>query len=352
MSDSTGNIEPGAVKGEAIPGTRPRGRFWESTFKKHVPDFVSWCLEKDADLATETGKINVVVTAEEGTRAVNLSKKHFETCDFNHFTLEDSSFADCSFVDCRFVKSDFDTVKFSRCRFDTCHFLNVQFWKCRFIDCTFSNISASAEHLLFSESSISASAFIDALVTNTTALPEGKSTSYQEHRFLSTKVKIARAIFISVRDEPELDQLFDANRCFELALQRKKIDDAYWTTVDGQLVKRNRFFRSIVWPVRLAALGVIRSAGFLTNWGRSPLRSLWVLGSAVGGFFLIYHFAFGIDLQAAFLRALDCSFVFGYTRYAAGTPTGCLDWIMFVNAFVGFCWYALLIPALSKRLFR
>jgi uncharacterized protein YjbI with pentapeptide repeats len=338
--------------GEPSRKPRPRGNFWEITYREDIPAFEPWPLSKETDLATETGKTNVEVTAAPGTRAVNLKEKRFQTCDFNHFALEDSSFADCTFVDCRFVKSDFDSVKFSRCQFETCHFLNVKFRKCQFIDCTFSNISASAEHLLFVESGISAAAFIDALVTNLAALPPDVTKDFQEYRHLSTKAKIARAIFISVRDEPELDQLFDANRCFEIALQRKKIAEAYWTTNDRQIVKRKRLYRATVWPIRLAALRIMQMAGFLTNWGRSPFRSVWFLVAAFIAFSSVYYFAFGKDFSAATLRALDCTFVFGYTRYAAGGQTGAIDLIMFLNTFAGFCWYALLVPALSKRLFR
>jgi uncharacterized protein YjbI with pentapeptide repeats len=334
-----------------IPKAPARGKFWEITYKEIEPAFTAWELRSN-DLATETGKTNVKVTSKQGNRAVNLSEKGFVTCDFNHFALEDSSFADCTFVDCRFVKSDFDNVKFSGCQFETCHFLNVKFRKCQFIDCTFSNISASAEGLLFVETAISAAAFIGALVTNLAALPQSVNKDYQEYRHLGTKAKIARAIFISVRDEPELDQLFDANRCFEIALQRKKIADAYWTTDDRQLVKRKLPYRAAVWPIRLAALRIMQMAGFLTNWGRSPFRSVCFLVGAFIVFSGVYHFAFGNDFSAATLRALDCTFVFGYTRYLAAAKTGAIEWIMFLNAFAGFCWYALLVPALSKRLFR
>src|SRR2546430_12699001 len=91
---------------------------------------------------------------------------------FPYTTLFRSSFRDCTFDDCRFVKGDFTNVKFSNCRFTTCHFLYVSFKNCQFLDCTFSNISASAETVLFEDSTIPASAFLKALVTNLDALPE------------------------------------------------------------------------------------------------------------------------------------------------------------------------------------
>jgi hypothetical protein len=147
------------------------------------------------------------------------------------------------------------------------------------IDCTFSNISASAEGLLFFDTAISAAAFIGGLITNVVALPQGVNKDYQEYRHLGTKPKIARAIFISVRDQPELDPLFDANRCFEI--RRKRIADAYWTDNGKRLVKRNLIYRTIVWPFRFATLGALQIAGFLTNWGRSPFRSVGFLIAAL-----------------------------------------------------------------------
>lgn len=330
----------------------PRGKFWEITYKEEVGRFESWSLDEDPRLAKVLGITNVLVTSKAGTRAINLSKKGFETCDFNHFALDDSSFSDCKFVDCRFIKSNFTGVKFSRCHFERCHFLNVRFDRSQFLKCTFSTISASAEHLVFSETTIAASAFVDALVTNLTALPKDVTAEYQKHRLLGAKAKIARGIFVSVRNEPELDLLFDANRSFEIALRRKEIAESYWTTSGKKLVKLGFWSRHVLRRARVVSLGIMKMSGFLTNWGRSPFRSVWLLLSAFIVFSAIYCFGFDLALAPAILRALDCAFVFGYTKYASLTKAEAIDYVMFVNAFIGFCWYALFIPALSKRLFR
>jgi uncharacterized protein YjbI with pentapeptide repeats len=326
-----------------------RGNYWEVTYKAHPERLASWTLGGDGDLATETGKTRVTVdTGQSGTRAINLAQKRFETCDFNHFTLGDSSFSNCTFSDCRFVKANFTNVKFSHCRFEACHFLYARFKECQFISCTFSRISASAELLQFERTGISASAFVNALVTNLDALPDGITEDYQEYRLLASKTKIARGIFLSVRDEPELDQLFDANRCFEIALQRKQIADAYWALGDRRLIKKSFLYRYTVGPFRRASYVTIRFAGFLTDWGQSPGKSFWFLLATIAAFTAVYRIAFDTSLAAAALRALDCTFVFGYP----GGRGDAIHFVMFLNAFAGFCWYALLIPALSKRLFR
>lgn len=339
---------------QRAPSAEQRGNYWEVTYRAPAERLVSWTLSKGGDLATETGKTRVTVdTGQSGTRAINLTHKRFETCDFNHFSLGDSSFSNCTFNDCRFVKANFTNVKFSHCRFEACHFLYARFKECQFIGCTFSRISASAELLQFERTSISASDFVDALVTNLDALPDSTTKDYQEYRLLASKAKIARGIFLSVRDEPELDQLFDANRCFEIALQRKQIADAYWVLgSDRQLVRRSLMYRSTVAPFRQTTYAAIRVAGFFTDWGRSPGKSLWFLLGTIVAFTAVYRFIFDTDVTAAALRALDCTFVFGYTRYAGGARAAAIDLAMFLNAFAGFCWYALLIPALSKRLFR
>jgi len=175
---------------------------------------------------------------------------------------------------------------------------------------------------------------------------------YQEYRLLADKAKIARAIFISVRNEPELNLLFDANQCFELALQRKKIEDARWKESDGQIRKRNPIYRFTIGTWRIVELSMIEASGFLTDWGRSPIKSMWLLISAVLVFSLVYRFALGDDFIAAMFRALNCAFVFGYTKYSMGAKAQAIDYTMFVNTLFGLYWYALFIPALSKRLFR
>jgi hypothetical protein len=348
------NSQPTLPAATITPKLSARGNYWEVTYKESISPFESWRLVKASDLATETGKANVEVTADLGTRAVNLKNKMFEICDFNHFNLDDSSFVGCSFVDCRFIKSDFHKVKFSKCRFEKCHFLNVTFQGCLFLDSTFSKISASAEQLHFVRSSISAGEFVDALVTNLDALPEGIEPEYQTHRLLSTKAKIAGAILLSLRDEPDPEKLSDANRCFEIALQRRQIAEARWTETEkvGQLVKRRRLYRSTAVPLRMTALGIMRMAGFFTDWGRSPIKSVWFLVGAVLVFSGVYSLLFDQEFLAALLRALDCTFVFGYTKYQLGVKPKAIDYVMFANAFFGLWWYALLVPALSNRLFR
>jgi hypothetical protein len=151
--------------------------------------------------------------------------------------------------------------------------------------------------------------------------------NYQEYRHLAAKAKIARSIFLSVRDEPELDQLFDANRCFEIVLQRVQIADAYWTTSGHRLVKRSPLRRFTIWPLRIATLAIIRTAGFFTDWGRSPSKSVWFLLGAMLAFSAVYRFGFEEGMGSAVMRALNCTFVFGYTRYAAG-PSYSQIWCM------------------------
>jgi hypothetical protein len=228
--------------------------------------------------------------------------------------------------------------------------LNAQFENCQFIDCTFAKISASAEHLHFNKSSISPSKFLGALVTNLNELPNKVEKKYQEYRLDIAKAKIAAGIFLSVRDEPELDQLFEANKCYEIALHYKRVIEAYWKEDTGRLVKRGGFSRWIVHPWRKSELFIVKTAGFFTNWGRSPIKSVWFLAGAIILFSGIYTLFFAEPLSCAVLRALDCTFVFGYTKYSAGGLAE--NWMMFLNTFAGFCWYGLLIPALSRRLFR
>src|SRR5690349_340847 len=110
MSSNTTNIQPKAALKPERGTPQARGNYWEITYREDFTPLQPWELKKGA-LTTETGKTKVEITSEKDTRALNLSKKHFEICDFNHFTLQDSTFADCTFVDCRFVKSNFRNVK-------------------------------------------------------------------------------------------------------------------------------------------------------------------------------------------------------------------------------------------------
>lgn len=345
--------EPNVLKGDPTPKLSPRGRYWEVTYKKDSPEFEPWLLT-NAALSDENsaGKDKVQVNTDLDTRGINLRAKHFQTCDFNHFTIADSSFNDCTFVDCRFVKSDFSHVKFSNCHFDTCHFLNVKFQNCQFLDCEFANISASGEHVYFISSSLSAGKFVDALSTNLSALPKNTDPSYQQFRLRKTKAKIAGRILIGLRDEPEPNILGDANRTFEIALQNRQIAEARWIDDGQKLVDQNYWNQFVVVPFRKTELEVMRIAGFFTNWGSSPVKSGWFLLGAFVLFWAVYWLAFGQNLGDAALRALDCTFVFGYGNYQRELNIQAIDWVMFLNALAGLWWYGLFIPALTKRIFR
>ena len=244
-------------------------------------------------------------------------------------------------------------MKFSGCRFDGCHFLNVHFVRSQLIGCSFAKISASGEQLYFDETSISSQRFVDALETNVTALPAGTTEELQKFRLLATKTKVAGAIFRSVKDQPDLDQFFDATKTFELATQRQQVAEAQWMTDAGKLRPQSRWSRYVRWPARVLGLWLLRSAGYLTDWGRSPAKSAWLLAFAVVFFTGVYALAFGQSIGVAVLRALDNTFVFGYTpTYQSLNQVALFDFAAFANAFTGFCWYALIIPAITKRMFR
>jgi hypothetical protein len=334
-----------------------RGKFWEVTFQPAAKAFPSWPLTEG--LATETGKTEVLITTpREGNpgrpaRAINLANKTFDVCDINHFDLKDSSFRNCTFRNCRFIKANFDGVKFSGCRFERCHFLNVHFIRVQFIGCSFASNSASGELVYFQGTSISAQSFIDAIVTNLAALPSGLAADVQTFRLLATKTKLAGSIFRSVKDEPDLDQFFDATRTFELAAQRQKIAEAGWFVESGKLRHRDWWSRVVGRATRLMGLWMMLVAGSLTNWGRSPAKSAWLLAGSVTVFTVIYAALFDQSFGVALMRALDNTFVFGYTPgYLTTNRLTLLDVVAFVNAFAGFCWYALLIPVIARRIFR
>ena len=330
--------------------SKPRGQWWEITYEPSAPAFQAFKLRKES-LNGHTGLHEQEVSTDKRTRALNTDRRDFRRCDFNHFELADASFANCQFEEIRFVKATFENVKFSRCDFTTCHFLNVSFTNCQFIGCTFSNISASAEHVHFDRTSINAEHFIAALRTNLDHIPNGTSRPLNLHFFRHARAKIARELYISVRDEPDIDLSFSANKVHERALHRGRIASAIWKPQGKRLVSAGWKSRLVLFPLRTVGYAIVEAAGFLTDWGRSPSRSLLFLALNVAAFAALYYQQANTDLNQAILRSLDCSLVFGYTKHGSTTDAGA-SWTTFCNAFFGLCWYALLIPTLSRRVLR
>lgn len=334
---------------------KERGNYWEATYKLLDITRPAWVLSAEADtggLAHNTGKRNLLITTGKAPkRALNLKDSKFDSCDINHFTLSDSSFYKCFFIDCRLIKATFTNVKFSSCTFSTVHFLNVTFQGCQFINCTFANITIAAEQTKFEATAISAASILRALTTNTNRLPTDVTADYQHHRLVDARVKIARALYLSVRHQPDIDLEFEANQGVETSQQQRRIAHLRHRRDDAKLTKRGFLHRHIAANALRASHLAFRVAGFATGWGRAPLRSGWMLVATAILFSFVYWGRSDHLIQNAILRSLDCTFVFGYTKYA--TPEDMwLSAIMFSNALMGFAWYALLVPVISRRLFR
>jgi len=131
----------------------------------------------------------------------------FERCDIAE-SVKDSLVSNCTFSECRFRGSRWDNVKFSNCLFSRCDLSDVVFARCHFVsDCRFEHNSASAELFRIEETAISASAFVNALETN---LKHASNPPYQEHRFVGTREKLAKALFSATRNVADVDYYFEA----------------------------------------------------------------------------------------------------------------------------------------------
>ena len=137
-----------------------------------------------------------------------------------------------------------DRMQFSDCTFNLCHFAFMTVDGCSFLDCSFMDVSASAEHVKWSRTQISATSFLDAITTNVSHLRLGKAPAnneqYQRYRIVGTKAKLARAIYVATAEVADIDTYLEANK--ELVLRtlewRARIHDMHIPNRESREPKR------------------------------------------------------------------------------------------------------------------
>lgn len=336
----------------------PRGNKWELHYDPDAsPNSLVGYLD---DLKNSTGHQDYVIKSRENnaSRDLHIRAKTFVNCDFKLENISFSSFTNVRFEGCSFTGT-WQDVKFSGCTFLRCHLAPVKFIHCAFMpDCLFTSFSTSAELFTISGTTISATPFLKGCLPNTRGLDDAKA-NYQLYRHHGTKAKIAQAVLLSTKDEPDLDLYFEAYReAAKLNLAWKIKEALHVETREGDKVNvsvRTGLSSLHALPARVEYWSVVGS-GWLTDWGRQVFRAL--------AFFLIVNCVFTViylfdpslpvpgSVIAAILRSLEISLVAGYDTHRKAESISFWEFLKFLNVIVGLYWYSLLLPTITRRLLR
>jgi hypothetical protein len=339
----------------------PRGKFWEVTYD---PDWKGPLPTAHlTKLDGSSGLIAQEIVAEGGKPAQVRWRKqdeerHFQRCDFT-LHVKDSHVSSCRFTGCRFAGSVWENVKFSNCEFESCDFSNVVFRGCQFVaGCRFCRNSASAELFRIENTAISATAFLSSLETNLKHVAE-QDLEYQRYRFVGTKEKIAKAVYDATRNEADLNFYFEAYEQLTRCALKSRIEMHRFA---GGSKERRRWpasFLVLSLPARFEQ-AIIESSGWLTDWGRSILRScafftvVTVLFAAL--YAVIEH---GLTLAMwkknvvdSLIEAANVTLVVGYGSHFKPDASLLLRFLWLFNVILGLFWYSLIIPVVSRRVLR
>jgi len=341
----------------------PRGHYWEITYEPGiVPP------REEVDLSTNDKSIGYAdSTIVSGLSAPTVIKRHaddpertFHKC---HFALHiaDSRIANWRFYQCTFEGSRWNNVKFSGCVFEECHFSEVWFTGCQFLaTCKFIKITASAELFRIRNTAISASSFLGALTTNLEHLPHNVTKEYQLYRLHRTREKLAKLIFDSTKNEPDIDFYFEAYKELTLAMLREKVERNRYKFSHSKPIRNNpvKFFLSSL-PARLELLTVVLSGSF-SDWGRSLTRPmLFFLGVVLmftgvyyGFFYRLGTCPFQDQLAKSSIEALNVTLVAGYTAFFASSESLLRQCVETVNLLLGLFWYSLIVPTITRKILR
>jgi hypothetical protein len=334
------------------------GKYWEQSY------LIEWESQKEGpliDFADCGGPVRQKVWSKltEPVKHITVADKTFMECDIRA-NLDSCTFTRCNFKRCRFVTNKWARVKFSGCDFSQCHFLRLNCEDCEFVDdCTFKDLSASAEYLKLFRTELPASKFVRALNPNIRNLPASKSLLKQRKRFADTKRKIAGLVLRSVTDCGDPFNIMAAHRevVLSILLSRIKAHDTYYDDASRELKESNRCWRLLCsfWPSCEYIITCV--SGWLTDWGRSLLRSTVYIIVTVALFAAIYcandpnvnrHNCYDV-VAHSILKSLEISLLFGYTTHRQlDTSFGAAS-LIFLNAITGLYWYSLIIAAITKR---
>lgn len=344
----------------------PRGNYWEMTYDPEAkqPDIAADLMQLDGT----TGFCDRKIVGKNAKPVQVKTKKsdpelRFERCDFA-LTVKDSLITNCTFSKCSFDGSKWENVKFSSCKFENCHFSRTSFVYCHFVDsCTFKNNSASAELLRMEDTAISASAFMASLSTNLDHLPPNISADYQRHRLVGTRETIAKTLFCSTRNEGNLKFYFEAYKELICSSLKQKIERHRYIAESRQPVPKCKFLLKSL-PARCEGV-IVRTAGWLTDWGESLLKAFAFFGIVVLLFCGVYFFYelhhqmtgthdgdYCVRMGKTLVMSLNISLVAGYTGYFQANDPFMLQCIMIVNLVCGLFWYSLIIPVVTRKTLR
>lgn len=332
----------------------PRGHKWEATYHPHWDGPIEKLRFNSPACLTGATQKRLVSGSERPATVkwpVNYGRPRlFHKCDFV-LEVTDSQIGLCTFEDCKFAGSHWRDVKFSNCHFERCDFSNAHFLRCNFINCTFEYISASAEYISMDETAIDATAFIRSLCTNLRHFPSDQKP-YQIHRFFSTRAKIARAVYIATRNEPNLDYYFNAFEQLTICTLQQKVERHRYR---GEKRRSLPLFAALSFLDRLE-LYLIQISGILTNWGRSITRAIIFFTCSTIVYGLGYAFTESkhcpVDIFNSFCKALNLMLVVGYTAYYQTDLSVGQRVLLMENILIGVFWYSLIFPVLTRRTLR
>jgi hypothetical protein len=245
--------------------------------------------------------------------------------------------------------------KFSACTFVECDFSRVTITRCQFLDdCHFSGNSASAELFRVQDTAVSATAFVRGLRTNVSHLPESTSAAYQEHRFVGTKLKLAKSLYSATTNEADLGYFHEAYEQLVRCSLDHAVEQHRFDSVSMKAASRGYFiWRSL--PARIERR-VVLTSGWLTKWGSSVTRATGFLMVLLAAFTMVYavrdKHTTAHEILNSLLEALNVTFVAGFTAYYHVDADALDRLILTVNLVLGLYWYSLVIPVLSRRTLR
>jgi Pentapeptide repeats (9 copies) len=335
-------------------GSRRQICFWEPIYSpEHVValDAYDWDFDRDAGPSrrfVSGPSLNDKIVRGDTFKVFDVT---FKDCDFQgHFKPNTLLlFDNCTFSGCDFAHSDWKDAHFRDCKFIDSSISLAAFEGCEFRDCTWSRIgfgSKTTFHRCFVNNP---SELISASVSlRNPKDPTLEHRVYQWFRLLGTRAHVLRALMISHQVTGDEHTYYEIVKLHQLQCPKARAGEYIY----------NIFFSN---GKRLSgALGllsssgdylILRSLGFLNNWGVSASRPFIALAMCWGGFGLLYQqLDFTVPVPHPFQKSFDITFLVGYGNQVSADPS--LQLFQSAHALIAIVIYTVFFATLVSKLSR
>lgn len=285
--------------------------------------------------------------------AFKITDVTFRECDFQGTFKPETlvMFDRCRFVGCDFALSNWRDTHFRKCTFTASSLSLSTFDRCEFRDCEWQQIGMGSKTELTKTFINNPAELIFNTVSNRNPNDDTlKHRMYQWHRLQGTRAHFLRIIMISHQSAGEEHAYYATVRLHELQRSIARMSEDIFKICFNNLASKISSFLNLL--LHAADNIILRTFGWLNNWGESASRPCFALIGCFITFAAVYHFAdFNKPIAHFIQKSFDITFLVGYGNQVLSSDEN-LSIIQDLHAVVAIAIYSVFFATVISKLSR